>query len=133
VRGKVETITTTTTKIEEIITELENINPPKHETIFRFSNAPGNRKGSQTKMSASKSMKLEKPANPYTRRNPIRSRATDAEWKAIEANARKYCKGNVSEWIRLAAVRYAPSLQSSGEGVKILSPRGAAGSKSKDG
>lgn len=38
----------------------------------------------------------------------IAARVSDAEYKAIEQKAKKYADGNVSEWIRYAAVNMEP-------------------------
>lgn len=72
-------------------------------------------------------MKDEKPANPHNRTEPLRSRASVEQMKTIQAKANKFCEGNVSEWLRIAAVKYEPSLQESKQSAKIK--KSAAGKK----
>lgn len=43
-----------------------------------------------------------------TRAEVLQSRVSAEEWAAVERLAKKYCQGNVSEWIRHAALNFRP-------------------------
>lgn len=43
-----------------------------------------------------------------TRKN-INFRATELEYKAMKAKADRYCEGDISKWLRAAAIDYKPS------------------------
>jgi len=51
-----------------------------------------------------KKIKPKKPKPPL-----ITFKATDEEKKAMEALAKKYARGNLSHWLRHAALHYVPS------------------------
>lgn len=46
-----------------------------------------------------------------TKKKPslITFKVTPAEKEALAEKARKYCKGNVSRWLRLAGVHFTPT------------------------
>ncbi len=54
------------------------------------------------------SVKSDKRQNPYTRRNTIQSRVDNKELQEIFTKARLYSNGNISEYVRLAALNYRP-------------------------
>ena len=71
-------------------------------------------------------LKLPKPINPHNRSVPLRSRASKAEAEAIKAKAKHYCNGNLSAWIRLASIEYAPAIQDTQtEPQSPVKPKGA--------
>jgi len=47
--------------------------------------------------------------NPHTRDIPLRSRANTAEMQAILTNAHVYTAGDISKWLREAAINYKPA------------------------
>lgn len=47
----------------------------------------------------------KKPKDPTTLRN---FKTTDAEWKEIKAKAKRFARGNVSNWLRYAGMNFTP-------------------------
>lgn len=50
----------------------------------------------------------KKKQNPYSKRGLIQARVDTKELQTIITKATMFCDGNVSDWIREAAINYKP-------------------------
>lgn len=56
-------------------------------------------------------MNKQKLQNPYSRRSLIQSRVDTKELQTIVTKAAMFTGGNVSEWVREAALNYKPIIK----------------------
>lgn len=54
-------------------------------------------------------MATEKKLNPYAKRNRIEARVDNEELREILTKAQLYCGGNLSDFVREAALKYKPT------------------------
>ncbi len=55
-----------------------------------------------------KELKPTRKANPYTREIVVTLKVNSEEMRVFLANAHAWTKGNVSEWLRYAALHFKP-------------------------
>lgn len=53
-------------------------------------------------------MTPKKKLNPYSKRNLVQARLDHEDFQAVLTKAQMFTNGNVSEFVRLAAINYRP-------------------------